>query len=787
MIRASQLLIIAAMWMLALWAPAFAYDEAVIRQLETSAVQLQVELRQLTTLPRNTSTKDAVQADRSALSNVGAKAKEAAQKMEGPLAEVSKQVEELGPVPEPGKTEPQSIAQKRFLLTGQLDRLQGLRKQLDLMALEAEQAEARLTELQREQFLQRIFAFERSIMDPRLWWDVLSGTNNFADIAMQRMRASWLTRTSISEPLALIIFPAGMLLLWLVTNRILPILFSGLAPAAGGRPEDMTALFKLWTAVWGGFKFVLAAVAGLILLNVALATAGYLPGSMETIFRAVFNGVASAIMSAGLLYVVCSPGRPERRLVAVGEQAARTLPFLAGIASFVDETGDNLQQLASSFNLPVSFVVGHSAVVALVLIVLLTFALHLVRKEAAKGLTNGQTPYFLVWTLRLMPLIWLLLVIAALALIFGFVAFSYFVASNLLSSLILIVAFGTVHALINAFCKALAESNSGPGNLLRRFTSWSEATISRTALLLRTLADVVLTVLAAIILIGMWTDVLFDAYSILAAVRDGFSIGSITVSPVALAIGLSVLVVGVLLTRSIAKWLESRVLRDTQLDPGVRNSIHSATSYAGYILAAILALTATGVDFSNVALIAGALGVGIGLGLQSIVNNFVSGLILLAERPMRVGDWVVTKAGEGIVKKINVRATEIETFDNATVIVPNSNLISDAVINWTHRDTVGRFTVAVSVTHGTDPKFVQETLLKIAQDHPKVMRHPAPVVQLSRISQLSLDFDLRGYTQHVFDGFFVASDIRLAIVEKLSKKMLLVQPQPPAPPRGKRS
>ncbi len=771
-------------WLLAALIPANAADEALIRQLETNAVQLQVELRKLTLLPRNTSTREAVQADRAGLSDIRAKAKEAGQKMDGSLAEVTKQVEELGPLPEPGKSEPQSIAQKRLLLTGQLDRLQGLRKQFDLMALEAEQAEARLTELQREQFLQRIFAFERSILDPRLWWDVLSGASNFADIAMQRMRASWLTRTSISQPLSLIIFPAGMLLLWLITNRILPILFSGLAPPIAGRPEDMTALFKLWTAVWGGVKFVLAAVVGLILLNVALATAGYLPGSTETAFRAVFSGVASAIMSAGLLYVVCSPGRPERRLVAVGEQAARTLPVLAGLASFVDETGDNLQQLASTFNLPVSYVVGHSAVVALLLILLLASALHLVRREAARGLTDGQTPYFLVWTLRLMPLIWLLLMIAALALVFGFVAFSYFVASNLLSSLLLVVALGTLHALLNAFCLAMAEPNSGPGQLLRRFFGWTESAIARTALLLRTMADVVLTVVAVVILIGMWTDVLFDTYSILAAVRDGFSIGSISVSPVALAIGVTVLVVGVLLTRYISKWLEFRVLRDTQLDPGVRNSIHSATSYAGYILAAILALTATGVDFSNVALIAGALGVGIGLGLQSIVNNFVSGLILLAERPMRVGDWVVTKAGEGVVKKINVRATEIETFDNATIIVPNSNLISDAVLNWTHRDTVGRFTVPVSVTHGTDPKFVQETLLKIAQDHPKVMRHPAPVVQLSRISQLSLDFDLRGYTQHVFDGVFVSSDIRMAIVEKLPKKMLLVQPQPP-PPRGK--
>lgn len=779
MARVLHLFAIIVLWLLAVIVPARAYDEAVIRDLETKGVQLQVELRQLTTLPRNTSTREAVQADRAALSDVGARAKDLGQQVDGPLAEVTKQVEELGPLPGPGKTDPPAIALKRSTLSGQLDRLQGLRKQMDLMALEAGQAEARLTELQREQFLQRIFSYERSIVDPRLWWDMLAGARSFVDISSQRVRASWLTGPAPSQPLSLIIFPAAMLLMWLITNRILPIIFSRLLPAAAAKPGEMTGLAKLWSAVWTGVRIVLFAVLGLGFLHLSLVTAGYLPGSSETIFIAVFNGVASAIISAGLLYVVCAPGRPERRLVAVGEHAARTLPMLAGLASFVDEVGDNLQQLASSFNLPVSYVVGHSAIIALLLIVFLTFALLLVRGEAAKNLSDAQTPYFLVWVLRLMPVTWLLLVIAALALVSGFVALSYFVASNLLSSLLIIVAIGIVHALINAFCASLSESNSGPGMLLRRFSGWSESAISRTALFLRTIADVVLTAIAVIILIGMWTDVLFDTYSIFAAVKDGFSVGNIYISPVALAIGLGVLVAGILFTRWVAKWLEHRVLAATQLDPGVRNSIQSATSYAGYILAAILALTATGVDFTNVALIAGALGVGIGLGLQSIVNNFVSGLILLAERPMRVGDWVVTKAGEGIVKKINVRATEIETFDNATIIVPNSNLITDAVMNWTHRDTVGRFNVPLSVIHGTDPKFIQETLLQLAQDHPKVMRHPAPLVHLSRISPLSLDFDLRGYTQHVFDAVHIASDLRMALARKLPKKILLIQPPPP--------
>ena len=195
-------------------------------------------------------------------------------------------------------------------------------------------------------------------------------------------------------------------------------------------------------------------------------------------------------------------------------------------------------------------------------------------------------------------------------------------------------------------------------------------------------------------------------------------------------------------TKLFAGWLNARVLSQTQIDKGVRDSVTKGATYTGYILAAAFALTAAGLDFSNFALIAGALGVGIGFGLQSIVSNFVSGLILLAERPIKAGDWVEVKGGSGLVKQINVRATEIETFDASTIIVPNSLLISEPVLNYTHRDSIGRFKVRVPVALGSDPVKVKELMLAAAKNHALVLFRPEPAVVLSDVSEKGYTFDL---------------------------------------------
>ena len=148
--------------------------------------------------------------------------------------------------------------------------------------------------------------------------------------------------------------------------------------------------------------------------------------------------------------------------------------------------------------------------------------------------------------------------------------------------------------------------------------------------------------------------------------------------------------------------------------------------YAGIALAALLSVSYAGLDITNLAIVAGALSVGIGFGLQSIVNNFVSGLILLIERPIKVGDRIVIGDQQGLVRRISVRATEIETFDRASLIVPNSELITGRVLNWTHRDSLGAVNVKIGVGYDSDPEQVIAILKKCAEDHPEVLRTPAP-------------------------------------------------------------
>lgn len=222
-------------------------------------------------------------------------------------------------------------------------------------------------------------------------------------------------------------------------------------------------------------------------------------------------------------------------------------------------------------------------------------------------------------------------------------------------------------------------------------------------------------------------------------------------------------------TRAMQGALKSGPFAFSRIDRGVQDSFLTMLGYVGLIVAAFVGVALLGVDLSNVALIAGALSVGVGLGLQGVVNNFVSGLILLFERPIKVGDWIVTQSGEGIVKKISVRSTEIETFERSSIIVPNSELVASTVTNWTHRNTVGRLTVAVGVAYDSDPEEVRALLLECARAHPEILIEPEPFVVWTDFGASSLDFELRAFLGDVGKSLQVRTDLRFAIFKAFRK------------------
>jgi small-conductance mechanosensitive channel len=261
----------------------------------------------------------------------------------------------------------------------------------------------------------------------------------------------------------------------------------------------------------------------------------------------------------------------------------------------------------------------------------------------------------------------------------------------------------------------------------------------------------------------------------------GFSIGGgVTLSLSSMIGAAIVFAVAVFFTRLVQDWLSSRLLPQTRLDAGARNSVRTIVGYIGVIVAALLAGAQIGLDVQKLALIAGGLSVGIGFGLQTIANNFVSGLILLWERTIRIGDLVVVGSDQGFVRSINARATEIETFDRGSLIVPNSNFVSGVVKNWVHNDRVGRIIISVNITYESDLDEVRDLLIGAAKAQEQVLAIPAPSVLFAEFGDWSIKFNLICFVDDIEQAERTRSDIHFEVLRRMREAGLrIAYPAPP--------
>jgi potassium efflux system protein len=277
--------------------------------------------------------------------------------------------------------------------------------------------------------------------------------------------------------------------------------------------------------------------------------------------------------------------------------------------------------------------------------------------------------------------------------------------------------------------------------------------------------------LVAVLIWGfIFANILVDwrIYSLPSDAIQGFLSLGFTVGTQKISIGLILTALSILYGAFLVSWVIQAVMMEEifarrGLDAGARISISRLIHYALVLTGFILALFALGFDLKNITILGGALGVGIGFGLQTIVNNFVCGLIMLFERPVKVGDAIELNGQQGKIKKVGLRATVVQTYDNSEIVVPNSDLITNQVTNWTLAERLSRIRIPVGVAYGSDVPLVMKTILECAASNQTVLKHPAPQVLFVNFGGSSLDFELRAWLADF--------DTRLRVISELHQEI----------------
>jgi len=729
------------------------------------------------------------------------------------LAPLAAQLEALGPVPEEGTVEDPAVTAERDEINKRIAGLRAVVSKADLAFTRADRLMATATDAQRTRFTNELLQRGPEPFDPRNW---IMASRSLVQVvqtaiaeatqseARQRRRELWrdVGTTAMGAFLFafLVLVFARRYALQRLSRAIQPhsprevdaetemsafggldahevtdrsqMTDTGMPGPSLGRPPSRTR--RLLVGIGMTLTRLLMPIGAIIAARYALGLLDLLGPTGKILVNGLSVGLAFVALTYALVFAFFAPRMPQLRLSSTMSDAiARRASFCAMAISVAVAVNIGLVGAGEKLSLPEGALVVYN----LFTVLLASWFLWQMagvwsdRVPARKAAVEGEetTPDEESWFTENLILTgrraaYLLAAVAPLTAVGGYYALSrYILQSGVLSAAVIgiaVILFLVAREASQALHEVSGENRRAKG----------ETAKDTPVGLFPVFIGFVLALMAIPVLALVWGATMGDLQEAYFGLTEGFTIGKTLFRPADLLIAALVFGLGLFLTRLFQAIVRRAVMPRTKLDVGARSSIVSGLGYLGFFIAALMAISIGGIDLTNLAFLGAALGVGIGFGLQNIVNNFVSGIILLIERPIKVGDWIEVANTHGTVRKINVRSTEIQTFDRASYIVPNSELISGAVTNYTHEDVMGRVICPVGVAYGTDVRKVERILLEIARAHPMTLRRPAPQVIFQSFGGSSLDFELRAFLRDVMWVVATRSDINFEIERRFEEE-----------------
>ncbi|WP_295845202.1 DUF3772 domain-containing protein [uncultured Xanthomonas sp.] len=699
------------------------------------------------------------------------------------LAQVEARLQQLGPA---ATGDSPDIAAQRKALTKQRDSLDSGVKRGKLMVVEARQLADEIERARAEHFSQELSLRSPSPLSPALWKQIAA---DFPDDQAKLLALYTLGMKSLQDAIAehgsgalgvgiaialILLFPLRYLLRWLGKRYAV-----SRAPGSRLRRSGLA----IWFLLLGTLTPGLAALA----LAEALRSIDAVPERLDAVLNGFVVVSFAAAFMGSLGASVLLPNQPSWRLFPIDDATARRLRKYTWATAALAWLSSMLLVINQAARTSDSATVAADGVIALVYGVLilatLTSLSRLRRRQyaeaAAQALANAQPPppgqhggaLALIGVL-----VKVAVVVALLAALLGYLHLGLFITRQIIWITMIVGAIRLLMTFADDFALWLFASEGRIGRAANGAFGVRSSSLEQAGVLTSALIRVVLLLIgvgALLMPFGTNVSIVSDWFSLLS---DGIRLSDkVVVYPGAIARAVLVLLLGLGVMQYLHRWLTQTYLPKTELDDGSRNSISTVARYVGIILAALWALAALGIGLERIALVVSALSVGIGFGLQSITQNFVSGLILLAERPVKIGDWIKIGDQEGDVRRISVRATEIQVGDRSTLIVPNSELITKTLRNMTLAGPLGRVQIQFAVSLGTDVVKLRALLLELYAAHPGVLDDPAPSVFIDSIANGHVTLNSFAYVASPRLTYGTRSELFFALLQRLAEEGIALE------------